>query len=630
MTRRGDETPEDSTQDGLFPDHQGDYRDSDHRGDDRGEDRNVALDDRDASEASDASDASDASAKKNDRPEPIFDIAWGPLLNRYRMRLSFTGMLTATAFLFLSMSSSLLPRGAVFQGLVSGAAAALGYMLGVAASWLFWFMLSKEKRRINERNHSWLWWGPLGVIAAVGSIVMLRRFRMWQNEVREMVDVDPLGWSVYIVVPLVAILVFAMLMLIGQGWGLMTRTIFRWLNRIVPPRISAVTAGALMVVLTMFLANGVIATNSMRALNTVFAATNTDTKKGTERPTSESRSGSTDSLVSWESLGREGRSFVAKGPTTEELEDFNGSEATEPVRAFVGMADADADLRENAELAAEELVRAGGLDREVIAIGSATGSGWINQATVSSLEYMYNGDVATVSMQYSYLPSWLSFLVDSERARQAGVALFEAVDAKVQELPERKRPEVVVFGESLGSFGAEAAFGTVPTLSARTDGALFVGPTFNNELWQEMTTHRDPGSRQRLPVYEGGESVRFMSDAEDLAEFAEEHPDAEWDRPRTVYLQHSSDPITFWSPDLILERPDWMEEPTGRGTPDMTWLPFISFLQVSADMAVSLDVPDGHGHNYVSGIPVAWAEVLEPDGWTDEKTEELIPLLSRS
>ena len=62
----------------------------------------------------------------------------------------------------------------------------------------------------------------------------------------------------------------------------------------------------------------------------------------------------------------------------------------------------------------------------------------------------------------------------------------------------------------------------------------------------------------------------------------------------------------------------------------MTWLPFISFLQVSADMAVSLDVPDGHGHNYVSGIPVAWAEILEPDGWTDEKTEELIPLLSRS
>ncbi|HIW92256.1 MAG TPA: alpha/beta-hydrolase family protein [Candidatus Corynebacterium avicola] len=617
MTRRGKETPERPGRDGLFPDHQGAYRDTDDHGDGRAvDDHGVAPDDTDASEAPETS-------------EKIFDIAWGPLLDRYRKRLSFTGMLTATVFLFLSMSTSLLPRGAMFQGLISGAAAALGYMLGVGASWLFWFMLSKEKRRINERSHSWLWWVPLGVVALVGTVFMLRRFRTWQNEIRAVVDVDPLGWSAYVTVPVIAVLVFAVLMLIGQGWGLMTRTIFRAMNRIIPPRISAVASGALMVVLTMFLANGVIATNSMKVLNTMFAATNTDTKKGTERPSSETRSGSPDSLVSWESLGREGRSFVAKGPTVEELEDFNDTEATEPVRTFVGMQDTDADLRENAELAAEELVRAGGLDREVIAIGSATGSGWINQATVDSLEYMYNGDVATVSMQYSYLPSWLSFLVDSERARQAGTALFEAVDAKVQELPERKRPEVVVFGESLGSFGAEAAFGTVPTLSARTDGALFVGPTFNNELWQEIVTHRDAGSRQRLPVYEDGENVRFMSETDDLENFAEENPEAEWERPRTVYLQHSSDPITFWSPSLILERPDWMEEPAQPGTPDMTWLPFISFLQLSADMAVSLDVPDGYGHNYVSGIPVAWAEILEPDGWTDEKTEELIPLLSR-
>ena len=36
-------------------------------------------------------------------------------------------------------------------------------------------------------------------------------------------------------------------------------------------------------------------------------------------------------------------------------------------------------------------------------------------------------------MQYSFLPSWLSFLVDKENARQAGQALFEAVDALVRE-----------------------------------------------------------------------------------------------------------------------------------------------------------------------------------------------------
>ena len=61
----------------------------------------------------------------------------------------------------------------------------------------------------------------------------------------------------------------------------------------------------------------------------------------------------------------------------------------------------------------------------------------------------------------------------------------------------------------------------------------------------------------------------------------------------------------------------------------MSWIPFVTFLQVSADMAVSTGVPDGHGHFYLAAIPAAWAEILQPPGWTPEKTEELIPLLNR-
>ncbi|MGO1948851.1 MAG: alpha/beta hydrolase [Mycobacteriaceae bacterium] len=573
------------------------------------------------------SEAPDTTGPGDDESERLPSL-WLPLLNTYRRRLSYTGMIAATVFLFLSMAPSLLPRGPLFQGIVSGAAGALGYMLGVFASWLFWFMLSKERRR---RPLSWAWWLPLGLVAVAGTVFMLVQFMHWQDEVRDLVSVDRLSWTAYPVIVPVAVIVFAVLMLAGQGWGWMTRSIFAALNRVVPPRISAVAAGALMVVVTVFIANGVVATYSMQALNAIFAATNTDTEEGSEQPTTSYRSGGPDSLVSWESLGREGRKFVSHGPSTDALEQVNGGAATEPVRTFVGMEDTDDDLRENADLAAEELVRAGGLDREVIAVGSATGSGWINQASVASLEYMYNGDVATVSMQYSYLPSWLSFLVDSDRAQTAGTALFEAVDEKVRELPEDERPKVVVFGESLGSFGAEAAFGTVPTLAARTDGALFSGPTFNNELWREITSQRDAGSPQRLPVYEDGEHVRFMSSADDLDTEGGNGDLGPWEMPRTVYLQHASDPIAWWSPSMILEEPDWLRENAGPDVVDsITWIPFISFLQVSADMAVSLDVPDGHGHNYVSDIPRAWAEILEPDGWTDEKTEEIIPLLSRS
>lgn len=202
---------------------------------------------------------------------------------------------------------------------------------------------------------------------------------------------------------------------------------------------------------------------------------------------------------------------------------------------------------------------------------------------------MYNGNTAIVSMQYSYLPSWLSFLVDKENARQAGQALFEAVDKLIRQMPEFQRPKLVVFGESLGSFGGEAPFMNLNNILARTDGALFSGPTFNNTVWTELTANRDPGSPEWLPIYDDGYNVRFIARASDL-----QRPDAPWGKPRVVYLQHASDPIAWWTPDLLFSEPDWLREKRGYDVlPQTRWIPLVTFLQVSADMAVAVDVPDG-------------------------------------
>lgn len=266
----------------------------------------------------------------------------------------------------------------------------------------------------------------------------------------------------------------------------------------------------------------------------------------------------------------------------------------------------------------------GGLDRQVVAVATTTGTGWINEAEASGLEYMYNGNTAIVSMQYSFLPSWLSFLVDQENARQAGQALFEAVDALVKERPEGKRPKVVVFGESLGSFGGEAPFLALNNLVARTDGALFSGPTFKNTIWSNLTIDRDPGSPEWLPIYGDGQHVRFSAKAENL-----DRPNAPWGHPRAVYLQHASDPIAWWNTDLLFQEPDWLKEPRGYDVSGrMQWIPIVTFLQVSADMAVAVDVPDGHGHVYVKDVANAWAAILQPPDWTPEKTAKLRPLLS--
>lgn len=357
----------------------------------------------------------------------------------YAHRISFAGLMFATVFLWLSTTPSLLPRGPLFQGVVSGGAAAVGYCVGVFIAWLVRYMLSRSERWPSPKRNYWI---ALGVIALIGTVVMLYWYSRWQTEIRNLMGVENLTWTAYPIIAVFAVLVFVLLMVIGQAWASLVIWLVRQLRKIAPPRVAAVAGLLVVALLTVFILNGVVAKYSMKALNSTFASANDEVRPNTAPPTSGLRSGGPGSLVTWESLGREGRVIVSNGPDVAKLSEFNKQPAMEPIRAFVGLGSGD-NLRANAQLAADELVRAGGLKRKVIAIGSTTGSGWLNKATIDSLEYMYNGDVATVAMQYSYLPSWISFIVDKERARQAGTSLFEAVDAKVRELPEAERPKLV-------------------------------------------------------------------------------------------------------------------------------------------------------------------------------------------
>ncbi|MGV0718798.1 alpha/beta-hydrolase family protein [Mycolicibacterium sp. XJ662] len=532
---------------------------------------------------------------------------------------TFTGTAMGLVFIWFSLTPSLLPRGPLFQALVSGGAGATGYGIGVFAVWLTRYMLSKGYSPSAPR----LAWIGLVIVGIVGQVLMIIYFHVWQDEVRDLVGVPRMGIWDHVLTAVLSIVVLFVLVEIGQLIGRLVRFLVRQLGRFAPPRVSAVVVVILLLALSIALLNGVVVRYAMSTINNTFSSVNDETDPDFAAPTSPLRSGGPQSLASWESLGHQGRIFVSSGPTVEQLTEFNGAPAIEPIRAYAGLHSADG-IKATATLAAEELRRTGGLDRAVVAVATTTGTGWINDAEASALEYLYNGDTAIVSMQYSFLPSWLSFLVDKENARQAGQALFEAVDAMIREMPEAQRPKLVVFGESLGSFGGEAPFLALNNLIARTDGALFSGPTFNNTIWTQLTRERDAGSPMWLPIYDDGENVRFAARAENLG-----RPDAPWDPPRVVYLQHASDPIAWWNPDLLFAEPDWLREPKGYDVSGrMQWIPIVTFLQVSADMAVAVDVPDGHGHVYVKDVANAWAAILEPPGWTAEKTEKLRPLLS--
>jgi uncharacterized membrane protein len=522
-------------------------------------------------------------------------------------------------FIWFSMTPSLLPRTALFQGLVSGVSGAIGYGLGVFSVWLVRFMRSKDS---SPPAPVWAWKAliPIGVI---GMVVMAIRFHVWQDQVRDLMGVKHLEWYDYPEAAILSLVVLFTLVEIGQLVRRLVIFLVCQVDRIAPFRVSATIVVVLLMVLTVSLLNGVVVKVTMNKLNNAFNTVNEEGKADTAAPKSRLRSGGAESLVSWASLGHQGRIFVQAGPSVAQLSAFNGAPATEPIRAYAGLNSADG-IRATAELAAREVERTGGLQRAIVAVATTTGTGWINEAEADALEYMYNGNTAIVSMQYSFLPSWLSFLVDKENARRAGQALFEAVDKLVRQMPESQRPKLVVFGESLGSFGGEAPFMSLNNILARTDGALFSGPTFNNTVWLQLTATRDRGSPQWLPIYDDGQNVRFVARPSDL-----QRPSASWPgRPKVVYLQHASDPIAWWTPDLLFKSPDWLREKRGYDVlPQTRWIPLVTFLQVSADMAVAVDVPDGHGHHYVADVANGWADVLSPPGWTPEKTAKLRPLL---
>src|SRR6516225_6389404 len=106
----------------------------------------------------------------------------------------------------------------------------------------------------------------------------------------------------------------------------------------------------------------------------------------------------------------------------------------EPIRIYAGLASAKG-AQAQANLAVKDLERAGAFQRKYLDVVTTTGSGWVDPALVDTFEYLSGGNCATVAIQYSYLPSWISYLVDKAKAQEAGQALFDAVYGMWAKLP---------------------------------------------------------------------------------------------------------------------------------------------------------------------------------------------------
>lgn len=524
------------------------------------------------------------------------------------------GLWVGLLFLATSFVPGMLPRPWQVQGAISGLAVALGYGAGsvLLGLWHRWFGNHPVGRTLKFTAFA----------VAVGMVIWtLVIHGLWRLDIAALMDVS-LPLFPYLALVLASAVVIGFLLIqLGRGVLALWRWCRRLLARPVPDWLATGIMSVISLVLIVLVFDLVVAGQLVPALERAHRTSDQAFDPGVTRPTSEFLAGGPSSMIGWETMGSQGRSFVAQAPTEPQLEDFSGVPPLQPIRIYVGLEAAN-DAQSRAALAVEEMDRTGAFDREVVVLIAPTGSGWIDPYAINGIEYMYNGDTAAVAIQYSYLASWMVMVGNQDLAVDAANSLLTAVRERINREPSEDRPRLLLYGESLGAFGWERLFSDLDDLTSAVDGALWVGPPRSGPLWQRLVTDRDPGSPLWRPVYRGGETVRFGADGHDLTV-----PDREWEPPRVVYLQHASDPITWWTLELIFNRPEWLDDRGPDISGHMPYLPVVTYWQMTVDLAVGTSAPIGHGHKFGSAQTEAWALISPPAEWRNTETQRLIAAL---
>lgn len=534
---------------------------------------------------------------------------------RYWSSFSFVGLAGATLFFAASLTPSLLPRHFAVQGILSGFALAVGYGVGVLCMWLWQYLGIPEPGDKTQRVGKWI----TSLAVAIVAITFLWRATIWQNSIRELMEMEPVETAYPWRVALIAVFAGLLLVALTRGIGCVWRFVHDRFSAVVPQRVSYVVSTLLVIIVLVLLANNVLARLALNAADEAFLRLDQIVDDGIEQPADQAASGSAESLVAWETIGRRGKQFVAAGPTRKSISEFRGSPAKRPLRVYVGLASRET-IELRAKLALDELKRVGGFDRKVLVVATPTGTGWLDPGAVDTLEYLHGGDTAIVTMQYSYLPSWITILVDPNRSRDSATALFDAIYGYWKTLPKDNRPKLFLHGLSLGALGSAASADLFTVFEDPIQGGLWSGPPFASGVWARATRYRNPDSPIWLPRFRDGSMLRFTGRKNSLGEQG-----SRWGPMRFVYIQHASDPMTFFSPDLLYRRPAWVNGQRGPDvSPYLRWYPLVTFLQAAFDLPMATAVPHGYGHNFAAASYIdAWIEVTQPSDWTDGDTKRL-------
>lgn len=530
------------------------------------------------------------------RPQNVFSI----------VRHDYVVLAALLIGFWASLTPSLLPRPWVLQVIVSSLTIVCFYWIGLLLSLGLKALSTYTKRLSVPVSVQYL----LAVSAALIVLYELISGAVWQYEMFRMIGLSPPGYlwvtSSFGVVAGTIVLSGFFIWLVNRIGRLVKLTYSKVRHQRLVEKLPYLVGVAVSVTVVSFVVivvtNGLFPRIVSRLSNSIYDAKNDIFPDGYEQPTSPFVSGGPGSLTPWTTLGQQGRKFVAGGPTTADIESVMGIPAKQPIRVYVGL-EQSSDLAEQASIAVRELERTAAHERKAVLVAITTGSGWVDAGSTRPLEYLFGGDVATVAIQYSYLPSILSYVSDKQRATESAQQIITQVSAFIADLPEDERPDLYVFGESLGSYGIEQVYAGDPTVDNAVTATFLVGAPGFNVLHSQFVSMRNPGTPSFNPVFGDGSRVVFAIDQSEYAEISKS--------TQLLYLENPSDPVSKLNAKLLWSKPPWIDEQKKAGllSEHFVWRPIVTFFQVGIDMSFSRHAPSGFGHNYGALTTGAWARI---------------------
>jgi uncharacterized membrane protein len=529
--------------------------------------------------------------------------------------LSPFGLILGAAAFVAALTPSMIPRPGVLQGVEAGIAFALLYGVGTGARALWsWLELPVAG---DHYPRAFLRTAILLCLALVG--YGLVREIDWQNAIRRSMGMPPVPAGLPVLIAIVSAPVALFLIGVARLFNASAMLISARLAKLVPRRIALLVGFGIAAALFWTIGNGLLLRTALHQFDSSYRRIDALMPAELSVPEDPFKSGSSKSLVSWASLGAQGRKRVVAVPSKSDISSLTTGSTMEPLRVYVGLNSAET-VEQRAGLALAELKRVRAFDRAVLVIATPTGTGWVDPAGMAPLEILHRGDVASVSVQYSYLPSWLSLLVEPDYGADTARAVFRVVYDYWRALPKERRPRLYLFGLSLGARNSDLSADLFDVIADPYQGALWVGPPWDTVTWRNVTAMRAAGSPVWLPRFRDEALFHFTTQRNELNE-----ANMRWGPMRMVFLQYPSDPIVFFESASLWSPPSWMKQPRGPDVaPEIRWMPVVTLVQQICDMMTATTTPRGVGHVYAAAHYLdGWIAVTEPQGWNEESLARL-------